>query len=229
MNNFKEIEGIILRRCRWQEDDLILDILTSTEGKISVSVKGARKWRGRLEVLNQVRCTLYQGKRNNLQEISVVRYWEELKTDLEATYLAWYWVDLVAKLWPEHQACPETYALLIEAFSLVTQSWLDRQQLRAAVLVRLLSQTGWLPVVHDCAACGRPLSGQITISKTGEIICAACAVPSSAFFDYEILYTWQTAEKLEDLLKRKAVSNVANFLQELLTRVPVKTNSLLFC
>ena len=117
MRGFKT-EGIILKRRNFGEADRILTVFTLQKGKISVIAKGVRRITsrraGNVELLNRVIMFLYQGQGMPiLTEAEGIESFENLKSDLVLSTVAFHIIELVDKLTAENQENRVLYEHLV--------------------------------------------------------------------------------------------------------------------
>lgn len=116
MRNFK-IEGIIIKRRNYKDQDRILTVLSRTHGKIYVKASGVRKITsrraGHIEPLNHVVLSLYPGHVFPiLTEASTLNNFSDIKTDFDRVGTAYHLCELIDGLCPENQEMLQVFDLL---------------------------------------------------------------------------------------------------------------------
>lgn len=177
--------AIVLREVNYKESDKILTLLTSDLGKITVTARGCRKHRkdgsgtsaiAQLLVWSEITLKEYKG-RWNLSEGSTQLEFRRLRGDLERLSLGAYFAELVEAVVQEDAPAPEVLALLLN--TLYGLDALDKpvDQVKAAFELRLLSLTGYAPLLDSCVICGseEPAEPRFHL-REGVLHCRDCRV-----------------------------------------------------
>ncbi len=142
-------EGIILSRKNYGEADRLLTILSKNYGKMFLLAKGVRKpksrKRGHIEIFSRVK---YSFTKNDhfvlMNEAELIDSFDIVRTDLKKASLAYYFIEVVAKIIQEDEKHDEVYALLSQYLnSLKTFSGL--KHLRFNFIYELLVSLGYWP------------------------------------------------------------------------------------
>lgn len=173
-------EAIILRHRRMGEADKVLTLFTPNYGKIEVIAKGARRPKsrktGHLEILS--RSTLLLARGRNLDVVTQSEGAESLVTlreDLERLSQAIYVAELVDRFSAERVENYPLYLLLLDTLRRLSGADPIELTLRFFEL-RLLSNAGFQPQLHECAACGQSLTPVVNYfsAAIGGCVCSAC-------------------------------------------------------
>ena len=179
------VEAIVLRLRALGEADRIVTLFSRERGKQSAVARGARKiqnkFGARLDFFSRVSLILHAGK--SLEVITSVQtvasIWEEL-VDPDTFAAASYVAETVDTLCEPDLAVPEVYDAMCD-FQAALPKHVDRDELLAAMDLRLLDALGFAPELEACARCGailgkRPLkAGRAQLSPpAGGLVCAAC-------------------------------------------------------
>jgi DNA repair protein RecO (recombination protein O) len=180
------VEAIVLRQRALGEADRIVTVFSRERGKQSAVARGARriasKFGGRLEFFNRLSLMLHAGR--SLAVITsaqtVASAWEKL-VDPDAYAAASYVAEAVDALCEPDLAVPEVYDALCD-FQAALSRHVDRDELLAAMDLRLLDALGFGLELDACARCGavlgrRPLKGgRAQLSpQAGGLVCDECA------------------------------------------------------
>lgn len=175
-------EALIVRVVAYREADLVLVLVTRTEGKVSAMVRGGRKsvrrFGGALEPMHGIEVTWEDrgGEMVTLKEARVVRVRAGLVKNLdalEAAGRALRWLRHVCPLRTPEEGAFDAACALLDA--------LDQGQPPAPALarfgVRLLSEVGWGVDFERCVRCGKPCpadkAGAFDAARGG-LVCQAC-------------------------------------------------------
>ena len=176
--------GIVLRTIDYGESDRIVNFLTEDTGKISGIAKGARKSRKRfanaLEPFSLLSLSLSVKKNGGLaliEEAAIVDHFSGIRSDLEKTLTAAYFMELIDQFLPEGKRHPELFDLASDYLS-----FLDREPFSANIVrffeLRFLRLTGYEPVLDRCTTCNQPLQPSLVYAfspSRGGIRCRPCA------------------------------------------------------
>lgn len=127
--------GIILQKYNIGEADVLITMLTREGGLVRVAANGARRQasrkRGHLELFNQVRCLMAEGRNlDTLVEAESLDIFDRWRSDLSRISLAYYAADLTLLLLPEGEPQSIIYDQLVQYLA-----WLGHAQ-HASVLTR---------------------------------------------------------------------------------------------
>lgn len=175
------IKGLVLRVTETKEADDILTVLTAEHGRLPVIARGARRKNSRLAAACQhlafSELVLYRrGEWHMLDEASTITLFDGLRTDIEKLSLASYFAELTEAVTGEELPAGEILSLLLNA--LYALDTLDRPQelVRAAFELRLLSLSGYEPLLDGCAVCGESEPSEPVFDvMQGVVLCRKCA------------------------------------------------------
>ena len=177
------VEGIVLRETETKEADKILTVLTKSEGKLTVIARGARRKNSRTaaaaELLAYSEMTLFQrGKWSILDEASTIELFSGVRQDIELLALGSYFAELSELLSQEDVPTPELLSLLLNALYALGTLRRDPEQVKAAFELRILTLSGFAPLLGRCAVCGaaEPEAPMLDVVQ-GVLHCGKCALP----------------------------------------------------
>lgn len=145
--------GIVLRRIDFGEADQMVHILTQDQGKVTVLAKGARrlksKFLGKLELLNEVRLTYFQGRElGHLNEVESKTLFQEGQLDLRSRSLLFYVAEVTHKMVADDQECRPVFELLQDFLEGFESS--SGESLFYGYLVKLLTKLGFMADWSQC-------------------------------------------------------------------------------
>lgn len=174
-------KGVVLRATETREADYILTMLTDTHGKLPVIARGARRRNSKFAAACQLfalsELVLYErGDWFYLDEASTVEQFTALRGELERLALGSYFAELCETLTAENVPAPELLSLFLNALYALSQLKKPCEQVRAAFELKLLSFTGYEPLLDECAACGEKEPGESVFdAQAGVLLCRRCA------------------------------------------------------
>lgn len=149
---FYKTHGIVLKRQDFGEADRLITFFTKEYGKIKVLAKGVRKITsrraGHLEVFEETKCTLYQGKTfDTVTEVTRINTTQFPRENLATVSYAYYLCELVDLLLPERQEHTDIYEVfqysLLSLMTAENQRSMDMIVSQAAL--EFLRVLGYLP------------------------------------------------------------------------------------
>lgn len=176
------VEGIVLRETDTKEADKILTVLTRSEGKLAVVARGARRRKSRIAAASQLlvysEMTLFQrGNWSIVEDAATIELFPGVRQDVELLALGSYFAELTELLAEEDVPAPEMLPLLLNALYALGTLHKPQDQVKAAFELRLLSLSGFEPLLDGCAVCGRtmPEAPMLDVVQ-GLLHCKGCAL-----------------------------------------------------
>ncbi len=215
-------QAIVLGRTKLGEQDLILTMLSREGEQIRAVAKGARKPGSRLAARTEVCCEIdflvTQGRGLGIvTEAQIVDAHEGVRPDLEALSCASALCELARVTSYEDVDDPFLCAILSRALTACEEAT-DRGHLDlvyAAYAIKVLSHSGWRPVVDECVACGEPTHARFSV-RAGGVLCESCARGvEGAVSVTENQMAWLDAlvgSTFTDLMKAEVDAATAGFL-----------------
>lgn len=177
--------AIVLRSIPYEERHRIVTALTRHEGQITVMAHNAiqsRRFGGSLEPFTAGQW-IYTAKPGTelgrLEEAKTLRAFEGLRKDFERLSLASLFNELMLRLAPKHQACPELFRLHSNALAVLESDPLDpirfHLSLFNAYLTKLLQWSGSQPRILHCLNCS------IHVEKLDPEESLSCVIPDAGW------------------------------------------------
>jgi DNA repair protein RecO (recombination protein O) len=171
-----EVQGIIFKRQKYNEADLLAKIITQKNGILTMIAHGALKPKSKLgaALLNfshgtYVISTTGQGI-SSLRTYKNIRQFDRIFNNLTMNAYASFILDLIDHAFVEYQNVGKYYDLAEFALQkIVEQS--DPEMISQIVQMQLLAAYGVEPELHKCVVCGEK-NGEFDYSiKYGGILC----------------------------------------------------------
>lgn len=172
--------GLVLRAVPYKESSVILTVLTASEGKITVSAKGAKrrgsKTAASVQPLAFSEMTLSGREgRWTLAEAKCLELFEGLQSDVALLSLGSYFAEAMEVVCNEEQPSPEVLKLGLNALFVLSEGLKDPALVKAAFELRLMCLSGYEPDLTACAACGKTEPESAYLSLTGGVLrCEKC-------------------------------------------------------
>lgn len=177
MRELKEVQGIIFKRRKYKDTDLIVKIMTKNNGIISLIVKGAMRPKSKLNAatLNfsygtYVIYTSGHGL-SSLRTYKEVKQLDGIYDDLIKNAYASFILDLIDHAFVEYQPIGKYYDLANFAIHKINKG-VDPEIITQIVQMQLLTAFGVQPELRHCLICKKE-QGRFDYSiKLGGVICS---------------------------------------------------------
>lgn len=146
----QKLEGIVIKRTNFGEQDKLVVVFTREVGKITLKAPGVRKINSRraacLELFNQVNLIISDhGKIPLISEATEVNRFPSFKKDLSSVGMAFYIVEIIDRLLPDRQAHEEIYDELLIVLKTLDTGEEQAERLIKEFIVHQLWNLGFLP------------------------------------------------------------------------------------
>lgn len=174
--------GLVIREVNYKEADKILTVLTDTEGKLTVSARGARRKGCRYSAATQLfsfsEMTLFGNRgRWSLNEAETREQFLGLREDITKLALASYMAEVLEAVSDEDMPNPQVLQCGLNSLYALSSGLCPPEQVKAVFELRLMCLSGYEPDVSACSVCGRtePVEPVLNI-EGGSIHCRRCSV-----------------------------------------------------
>ena len=178
--------GLVLRETAYKDSSKILTVLTGGEGKQTVTARGALRRNSKLAAVTQLlvfsEMTLYSNRdRWLLTEARSIEQFSGLRYDIALLALGSYFAELTEAAADEDSPNPELLPLCLNALFALSEGIGAPEYVKPVFEFRLMSVSGFAPLVSHCCICGREDAGQALLSLSeGTLYCKDCAAMKSA-------------------------------------------------
>ena len=173
--------GLVLRETDYRESSRILTVLTASEGKITVSAKGARRKGSKTAAATQLlalsEMTLVNNRgRWTLSEARCIEEFAGLRDDIALLALGAYIAEVTEAVANEGEPGGELMSLALNALFAVGEQKRPPELIRAAFEMRVAAMSGFVPDLSACPVCGREDPVDPVLDVTGGTVhCAKCS------------------------------------------------------
>lgn len=219
--------GIVLSVSPIGEYDKRVVILTKERGRLSAFARGARKQNSPLGGAVSPFCfgefTLYEGRHSyNIMQVSISNYFQELRSDMEAAYYGFYFMEFAEYYTRENNDETEMLKLLYQTFRALTKQNISNELIRCVYELRAIYINGEGPQVFQCVKCGDKERPVVFSAKLGGIVCSECMqdVFDEIEIDTSTLYTIQyiASVPIEKLYTFTVSDEVLGRLKKIISR-----------
>jgi len=223
-------EAIVLRKTKFSDTSLIVQLFTKNYGKISALLKGARssksKIGSKIDLINHVEVVFYRKEEKDLQlvtQVNIIEHFSNIRENLEKIKYASAVCELILKLIPENEVNEKIFRGSVRIINLINQSSNSEILLFAQYLLFFTKEIGFEISFEYCSGCGNKIDNDTgnAFSYSNGIICEKC--------NEDKMLTFQFSEELFNLFKcltsknnissynKKNIENIIFILEKFLT------------
>ena len=157
---YKTTRGLVLREVSYRDSSKILTVLTESDGKLTISARGARRKGSKIAAAAQLLAfsefTLFgRGGRWYLNEGSSIELFEGLRNDLGRFTLGQYVAQLLETVSDEDNPNIDILRLGLNSLYTLSQGKKVDTLVKAAFELRLMCLAGYAPMLDSCVQCGQ--------------------------------------------------------------------------
>ncbi|WP_281828078.1 MULTISPECIES: DNA repair protein RecO [Lactobacillus] len=173
----KEVQGIIFKRQKYKEADLLAKIITKEDGIITLVVRGALRPKSQLNAatlnFSYGRYVIYTNGRglSYLRTYKEVKQYDGLYNDLTKNAYASFILDLIDHAFVEYQPLGKYYELAKFALERINENT-DPEMITQIVQMQMLKAYGVEPELRHCLICGKEKGIFDYSIKLGGVICS---------------------------------------------------------
>lgn len=152
--------GLVLRETAYKDSSKILTVLTGTEGKLTVSARGALRKNSNLAAATQLLAfsEMTLAKTRDRWVMTEARSMEQfigLRRDIVLLSLGSYFAELAEAAADEDCPSPELLPLCLNALFALSEGLKTPDHVKPAFELRLMRASGFSPLITGCSVCGR--------------------------------------------------------------------------
>ena len=175
-----DTEGIVLRQTKAAGGRRMILLFSRKFGKISVGTGATEGGKSKsalaIRPFTYGRYELFKARDSyNLNSGQVIRSYYAIGEDVDKYLAASYVLELTEKLLTEELPQPAIFRLLQESFEALEQRSKKHETLVMAYVVKVLDALGSMPILDECACCGKPAGRKHFSVREGGMICEDCA------------------------------------------------------
>ncbi len=172
----KKASAIVLSSLDYGESDRIITFYTNDFGKLTGIAKGARRSRKRFpNALELFSCSdILFSERNSgglrlIESCHVTNHYSGIRSDLEKTLVASYFIDLTAQFTSESEKNQRLFQLLQDFLEIIdTRNY--SEVITRLFELHLLKLKGFEPVLDRCTACKTPINEIESEYRAGSLL-----------------------------------------------------------
>ena len=174
----QRVEAIVIRSIDYGEGNKIVTLFTRTEGKVGVVARGAKKPKSRLGAATQPfvqgEYVYYRsGQLGTLNHAEIVHSRHALRENILLAAHAAYMAELADKALQDQEAGTAMFEQFEAALNAL-EAGKDAQTVLHLFEMKILTATGYRPVLDQCVSCGRTEGPFVLAVASGGLLCAAC-------------------------------------------------------
>ena len=173
-------KGLILREVPYKDADMMLTVLTETNGKISAAARGVRRKSSRMSAALQHMAysefTFFESSgRYTINEAEPIELFYPVRQDIDKLALASYFAELLEVTADAETVNPELLRLGLNALYALSNLPVDTRALKAAFELRISMYAGYAPTMgNSCAVCGKSYNDMFFNLNDGAVCCKGC-------------------------------------------------------
>ncbi len=243
MNRNLITDGIILKNTKIGEIHKGISIFSEIKGIINAVAHGAAKSKGKLagytDPFSLITAYIYFNpvkKSYTIKDISIIDGFENIRSDLKKIYVSSFWAEVILRSFgggDDHRAF---YYLLRDALIAInneTEKAIDMVLIQ--FLWKYLILSGFLPDIHKCGSCGRPLDEKDEAFFHGNellFLCRGCSLKGLSglspgarkYLEFTKRLDFRKAIKIGlDSISRSSIKAILIRLTQLIIEVPLKS------
>lgn len=160
----------------------MITVITADKGRVRAFATGARNIKSSKVSATALFCysdiTLYCGRDTyRINDASPIEVFFPLRGDIFKMSLAEYFCELANLLAPAEEPAEDFLSLLLNAFHLLCRGDRDRRIIKAAVELRMMCLSGFMPNLISCVGCKKEVKSGETLyflPSEGGIGCGDC-------------------------------------------------------
>ena len=183
----ESFDGLVIRESSYGDSDVLLTVLTSEHGKITLTAKGARSQKSKLSSLRRLftyanfECYEKYGKRW-ISGGSVNESFFGLGSDIVGFALASYIIQLASELSGEEVRAENVLRVTLNTLYAIEKKLKPHALIKCAYEIFAAEESGITPDTSACAYCGCTENGKgfwLDVMN-GRVVCAECHTKNGA-------------------------------------------------
>lgn len=178
---YTESEGIILRQIKATAGRRMVLMFSQKYGKISLGTsmnEGRSKSKSALAIrpFTYGRYELFKNRDYyNMNGAEVINSFYSFGEDIDKFFAASYCLELTEKVLLEEDPQPRLFSILVDLLRALEKRKTAFDTLTIAYMVKVLKETGTMPVMNHCAICEKTENLTSFSVREGGMICKECA------------------------------------------------------
>lgn len=172
------VEGIVIRSMDYGENNKIVTLLTKSNGKAGVLIRGAKKMKSKHSALAQpfTYGEFVYFRNSGLGTLNygeIIESHHHLRTELDLSAYAAYAAELTDRTLQEEEASGFHFEQLKACFAALIEGK-DAQIVNHVYEMRILDMSGYAPELEECVNCGNRVGPFKLSPHSGGILCSRC-------------------------------------------------------
>jgi DNA repair protein RecO (recombination protein O) len=173
-------KGLVLRETNYGNSSKILTVLTDSEGKITVSAKGARRKGSKIAAPSQFlvysEMTLVKSRdRWYLNDGNTIELFTGLRSDILRLSAGAYFAELLEAVSDGDAPDSDILRLGLNSLYMLSEGKQDIGLIKAVFELRIMCLSGYEPALSACEICGKPEpEGPVLDCSGGVVLCEKC-------------------------------------------------------
>ncbi len=178
MSTFKG-RGLVLKETNVGESDKIVTLLLKEHGKISASVKGARKPKSKFlagtQIFTYCDFVIFDGGRFfSITQVEIIKNFYNLRNNFENLCYGNYFLEICSKTILESMPCDDILFLLLKSLQALCKDSVNTSLISSIFEIKFLHINGYSPELSVCSVCGNV--SEFNFFGSHGVLCNKCLV-----------------------------------------------------
>ncbi len=175
-----DAQGLVVREKYVGDTDRLVTVLTREKGILRAFVRQPKHaGGGRLSatrLFTYSRFSIFEGRDSYIiDDAQPLEVFFDLRKEIGRLSLAQYFCELAIELAPQDSPAEEYLRLLLNAMYFLQKGTHSAASLKAAVEMRMMSLSGYMPDLVCCSVCGCYEADEMFfLPRSGKIVCGGC-------------------------------------------------------
>ena len=178
------VRALVIRVTAYNDTDVLLTVLTTDHGKLTLKARGLRRKNSPLvapcQLLAYSEFSLFEYKgMYTINEARTIELFSNLRKDLSKLSLATYFAQVAEVIAQEDSHSAELLSLVLNSLHVLANQNISEPMVKAVFELRATCIAGYLPDLTGCQNCGNENPDRFDISE-GCLECSCCRNPNSS-------------------------------------------------
>ena len=229
------VQALVLRATPYKDTDMILTLLSSSHGKLTVKARGLRRRNNPMvaacQLLTYSEFSLFEYRgMYTVNEARTIEIFSNLRRDILKLSLGTYFAQVAEVVGQEDAPDTELQSLLLNCLFAMSSLNIPNPRVKSVFELRCACIAGYQPDLHGCYRCGDTMPDRFNIAE-GRLECIPCRDPESrgirlpvtagaveamrfiCFCDLKRIFSFQVGEESFDSLAQISESYLSTQLE----------------
>lgn len=172
-------DGLVLKETSYGDNDKILTVLIRGKGKMQMWARGCKRMKSPLlpvsHTFTYANFTVAESRDSfSIRSAQLIDNFYSLRERLDRLALAEYVAEIARRCLMDNDVNDRVLTLVLNTLHLLANSDKDGTLIKACYEMRLMAETGFLPVLDGCGECGETEGEFLFSAESGGLVCKKC-------------------------------------------------------